>query len=348
MAVNPIIKQKADDIRHKIYGEEVRESLASGIEAISEDVEATIGRQDYVEEQFQNVIDNTTGKDVISAPEIIAARNGKPNLKTRIDDLENETTTQLEQTYTNKHPVINRILKKPTIMAHRGLYRVYPENTISAFNQCYKNGIEFFEVDFRKTIDGYWVCHHDASTVRLTGVDLDVASSTLSEIRALDITQGANSAMYGNPKIPTLDEVFAFIKHTNTVFNINFDYGLAPEDYPVIKQKIYDYNISNNVIVQSTWANYDDDLCKNAVLELNENDYEEAGKKGNIIAPKWFGDQHANFEGAKEHMRLGAKYNVPVNIYTVTQYSQFQEFDKIGVHIMMVDNLWFRTKGVEK
>lgn len=98
LAINPKIKQKAEDIRKKILGSEVRESLASGIEAISEDVEATIGRQDYVEEQFQNVIDETTDKDVISAPELIAARNGKSNLKTRLDDEHAQVTAQLQQT----------------------------------------------------------------------------------------------------------------------------------------------------------------------------------------------------------------------------------------------------------
>ena len=101
MAINPKIKQKAEDIRKKIFGSEVRESLASGIEAISEDVEATIGRQDYVEEQFQDVLDETTGKDVISAPELIAARNGKSNLKTRLDDEHAQVTAQLQQTENN-------------------------------------------------------------------------------------------------------------------------------------------------------------------------------------------------------------------------------------------------------
>ena len=38
MAVDPNIKKKADDIRNKIYGKEVRESLASGLEEISSDV----------------------------------------------------------------------------------------------------------------------------------------------------------------------------------------------------------------------------------------------------------------------------------------------------------------------
>lgn len=95
MAINPKIKQKAEDIRSKIFGAEVRESLASGLEGMSEDVESIKGRQGNVESQFQNVIDETTGKDVISAPELIAARNGKSNLKTRLDEEHAQVTAQL-------------------------------------------------------------------------------------------------------------------------------------------------------------------------------------------------------------------------------------------------------------
>lgn len=98
MAIDPNIKQKAADIRTKVFGSEVRESLASGLEGMSEDVESIKGRQGNVESQFQNVIDETTDKDVISAPELIAARNGKSNLKTRLDDEHAQVTAQLQQT----------------------------------------------------------------------------------------------------------------------------------------------------------------------------------------------------------------------------------------------------------
>src|SRR5699024_7330476 len=105
MAVDPNIQKKADDIRNKIYGREVRESLASGLEEMSSDVvenegrqSVVEGRQDSVESQWQNVIDETTNLDVVSAPEIIAARNGEANLKARLDKENQEVTAQLAQT----------------------------------------------------------------------------------------------------------------------------------------------------------------------------------------------------------------------------------------------------------
>ena len=109
MAVDPNIKKKADDIRNKIYGKEVRESLASGLEAMSSDVvenegrqSVVEGRQDSVESQWQAVSDEMTDKDVISAPEIIAARNGEANLKARLDKENQEVTAWLAQTMPNE------------------------------------------------------------------------------------------------------------------------------------------------------------------------------------------------------------------------------------------------------
>lgn len=98
MTVDSNIKKKADDIRNKTYGSEVRESLASGIEEMSSDVMETISRQMQLDSQFQTVIDETTGKDIISAPEIIAARNGKTDLSSRLNTdynvLNNKITTE--------------------------------------------------------------------------------------------------------------------------------------------------------------------------------------------------------------------------------------------------------------
>ena len=97
------IKDKIAQIRQAIFGKEVRESIASGIEAINKEVENTTARQDNVEAQFQAVLDETTGKDVISAPEITAARVGADNtthsnLKARLDAEHNEVMSQLAQT----------------------------------------------------------------------------------------------------------------------------------------------------------------------------------------------------------------------------------------------------------
>lgn len=134
MAVDPIIQQKAEDIRMKIYGEQVRESLASGLEAMSSDVVEVEGRQDEVESQFQDVIENTTDKDVVSAPEIIAARNGEANLKARLDKENQEVTAQLAQIETNLNSISTDLIDY-----------LDPDGGINRFSDAFNSALTYLE-----------------------------------------------------------------------------------------------------------------------------------------------------------------------------------------------------------
>lgn len=85
------INQLKTSIENEPLIKEMRSDIAEGISK-------TGNRQADIEVQFKDVIDNTTGKDVISAPEIIAARNGETSLKARLDKEQKETTAQLAHT----------------------------------------------------------------------------------------------------------------------------------------------------------------------------------------------------------------------------------------------------------
>ena len=100
--VPALIRKYADNVRTKTYGQEVREAQARNAEVAgliaSEAVDIsneTKGRQDNVEIQFNSVQQELTDKDPISAPEIIAARNGEPTLSDRLDKENQEINTQL-------------------------------------------------------------------------------------------------------------------------------------------------------------------------------------------------------------------------------------------------------------
>lgn len=102
--VPSLIRKHADNVRGKSYGQQVREAQARNAEyaglIASEAVDIsneTKGRQDTVETQFNSVQQELTDKDVISAPEIIAARGGEATLSERLDKEKNEVTTKLAQ-----------------------------------------------------------------------------------------------------------------------------------------------------------------------------------------------------------------------------------------------------------
>ena len=50
---------------------------------------------------------------------------------------------------------------KNLVIAHRGGAKVWPEETLVAFNEAVKLGVDVLELDVHATSDGKIVCNHD-------------------------------------------------------------------------------------------------------------------------------------------------------------------------------------------
>ena len=96
------------------------------------------------------------------------------------------------------------------IVGHRGASGEAPENTLAAVNLAWRQQADAVEIDVRLTGDGRIVSFHDASTRRITGKDLAVASTRLSELQSLDAGRWKGEAWAGE-RIPTLEEVLATV-----------------------------------------------------------------------------------------------------------------------------------------
>ena len=90
--VPEFIRKHANYVRTKTYGQEVREAQARNAEVaglIANEAldisNATNGRQNSLESQFTNIQQEITGKDIVSSPEIIAARGSESTLGARLD-----------------------------------------------------------------------------------------------------------------------------------------------------------------------------------------------------------------------------------------------------------------------
>jgi len=94
----------------------------------------------------------------------------------------------------------------PYIVAHRGLIRHAPENTLAGFRACLELRIGF-EVDVQRSKDGHLVCIHDDTVDRTTNGTGKVANLTLAELQALDAGSWFHPA-FSDQRIPTLDELF--------------------------------------------------------------------------------------------------------------------------------------------
>ncbi len=97
----------------------------------------------------------------------------------------------------------------PLIVAHRGLLRHAPENTLANFRACLELRIGF-EFDVERTKDGRLVCIHDSTVDRTTDGTGRVSELTLAQIRKLDAGSWIDPKFSGE-KVPTVDEVLKLI-----------------------------------------------------------------------------------------------------------------------------------------
>jgi glycerophosphoryl diester phosphodiesterase len=73
----------------------------------------------------------------------------------------------------------------PFLIAHRGCQSLAPENTVASFICAARLGLDAIETDVRLTADGALVCVHDDTLKRMFGIDREVSSMSLEELRKL-------------------------------------------------------------------------------------------------------------------------------------------------------------------
>ncbi|MBN9517547.1 hypothetical protein J0H58_03360 [bacterium] len=97
---------------------------------------------------------------------------------------------------------------RPThVVAHRGLSKHAPENTLANFDACLDIRLDI-ELDVRRTRDGQLVVVHDDTVDRTTTGKGKVGALSLRELQALDAGAWFDPAFAGE-RVPTLDAVFA-------------------------------------------------------------------------------------------------------------------------------------------
>ena len=97
---------------------------------------------------------------------------------------------------------------RPLVFAHRGVSSEAPENAMAAFRLAREKGVPGVELDIHLTADAKLVVIHDHSTKRVSpGTDLDVESSTVAQLKAVDIGSWKDPRFKGE-RPPLLAELF--------------------------------------------------------------------------------------------------------------------------------------------
>lgn len=92
-----------------------------------------------------------------------------------------------------------------TLISHRGMNKVAPENTLEAAEQAAAYGYTHVEFDIRQTKDGVWVLLHDDNIKRTTNGNGKISDLTYKQLFEyhVDKNNGNNKNIY----IPTLNEM---------------------------------------------------------------------------------------------------------------------------------------------
>ena len=126
----------------------------------------------------------------------------------------------------NKAEAVAAALKDPdskymVVVAHRGDWRNYPENSLPAIESVIRMGVDMMELDLKKTKDGVLVLMHDGTLDRTTTGHGKVSDYTYEEILRFNLKRGHGIDIPGL-KVPTLRQALEVCKDRITV---NVDQG---------------------------------------------------------------------------------------------------------------------------
>ena len=114
-------------------------------------------------------------------------------------------------------------MPKRGICAHRGAMDTHPENTISAFKEAVRLGVQMIELDVQLTSDDHLVVLHDNTVDRTTNGQGNIGDFSMEQARLLDAGSWKSPGFKGEG-IPTLREVLSVIPE-NIWINVHLKGG---------------------------------------------------------------------------------------------------------------------------
>jgi glycerophosphoryl diester phosphodiesterase len=129
------------------------------------------------------------------------------------------------------------------VIAHRGNHARAHENTLTALQHAIDAGVDYAEIDVRRTADGEYVLMHDGTVNRMTSGQGAVSRLSLAQLRGLSV-RDTKRPQIPPDRIPTLAEALAIIKGRLNIY-LDFKEG----DRTVVAKTIRDAGVARQVIV---------------------------------------------------------------------------------------------------
>ena len=138
------------------------------------------------------------------------------------------------------------------IWAHRGASGHAPENTLAAFELAEDLGADGIELDVQLSKDGIPVVIHDERVDRVADKTGFVRDFTLHELKKLNVNKSFPS--FGRTEIPTLCEVYDWVKHTDLTVNLELKNGQI--DYEGLEEKVLRLAEENGIAERILYSSF--------------------------------------------------------------------------------------------
>ncbi len=138
-------------------------------------------------------------------------------------------------------PAASPSAKTPAIVAHRGGAGLAPENTLAAFENALKLGVDMVECDVHLSKDGEVVVMHDPNLSRTTNGSGEIGDLPLAELKKLNAAAkftGGTRSVPPQP-VPTLAELLDLVKGKAGI-QIEIKLAAGNARYPGIERKVID------------------------------------------------------------------------------------------------------------
>lgn len=129
------------------------------------------------------------------------------------------------------------------VIAHRGGKALAPENTLAAFRNAVRLGVDYVEVDVRATRDGRLVLMHDGTVDRTTNGRGAVKELDWATISALDAGSSV-SAQFAGERVATFEGVLNLCRGNTHVY---VDHKDAPTE--LVLEAIRRHGMEGQVVI---------------------------------------------------------------------------------------------------
>lgn len=226
-----------------------------------------------------------------------------------------------------------------TLVAHRGMRSVAPENTTASFTEAGKHGYWGAECDIYRTKDGVWIISHDSHTYRMMDKSAFIEKKTYEELMDMNVDNGVNIDKYEDLKICSLEEYLDICKKYNMTPVIELKGKNNTEYYSEIVKLANQFEV-NPVYISFHIENLQTmrrlTQCKMYYLvqKISEDDIQDAKSIENC-GIDFNGNKDKNFKS--DIIKKCQDADLELGAWTINEEDALQKLEQYGITLITTD-----------